>query len=398
MRVVRRVFEEEAYADRAFAAEAGRAGLDGRERALAMSLAFGAVQRSRTLDWHAERLAQRPSRRFDKPVLAILRIGLLQLIYLDGIADHAAVNETVELAKEVAPRAAGFVNAVMRSATRETTPVLDDASARQAALAHSVPDWLADMWWADLGAEDARALLRVVNDPPEHAVRVNPLVSMDLSAIPAHPAEDPPEALVLDGAWDAWESPEWRAGAVYGQSRASMWVARALAPEPGERVLDLCAAPGGKTTHLAALMGNEGTIVAVERNPKRAAALRETAARMGATCVEVVEGDAAEYVADAPFDRVLVDPPCSGLGTLQSRPDLRWRASAEAIPELAAQQEAILAAGERALRPGGALVYSVCTLSQQEEPARAWEWTRRTLPHREGTEGFFIARLASVSV
>src|SRR4051812_5163880 len=364
-RVVRRVFEEGAYADRALTAEADRAALDPRDRALAMRLAYGAVQRARTLDHLAERLTGRSTDDLDPATRAGLRLGLLQLHFLD-VADHAAVSEAVELVKADSPGGARLVNAVLRRAAREKAPVLPDDTPRQAALAHSVPDWLAELWWEELGAEDARALLRTVNDPPEHALRVNVLVRADLAAIPATPAEEPPEALVLTGPWDAFGSAEWRAGAVQPQSRASMLAARALAPQPGERVLDLCAAPGGKATHLAALMGGTGEVVAVERHPGRAEALRRTAERLRAESVHVVVGDAVDFATDTPFDRVLVDPPCSGLGTLQSRPDLRWRASPEQIAELAGLQERILTAGERALRPGGALVYSVCTLSTAE--------------------------------
>jgi 16S rRNA (cytosine967-C5)-methyltransferase len=330
--------------------------------------------------------------RLDAPVRVALELGLLQLHFLDGIATHAAVHESVELAKRRSPRGAGLVNAVLRRAAREGRPRLPDGTPREAAIAHSVPDWLAELWWDELGAEEARALLRTVNEPPEQALRVNPLVEADLSDVPAHPPGEPPDALVLDGPWDAWGSSAWAAGAVFPQSRASMLVARALAPEPGERVLDLCAAPGGKTTHLAALMADEGEVVAVERNAARAEALRATAARMRATCVRVVEADARAFVADVPFDRVLVDPPCSGLGTLQSRPDLRWRASPDRIEELAALQDEVLRAGEAALAPGGTLVYSVCTLSRREEPDRPWAATRRILPHRDGTEGFFVGR------
>jgi 16S rRNA (cytosine967-C5)-methyltransferase len=192
LRVVRRVFEEGAYADRALAAEAGRARLDGRERSLAMALAFGAVQRVRTLDWHVERLSDRRVEKLDPAVRAVLRLGLLQLHYLGGVAQHAAVHETVELAKEAAPRAAGLVNAVLRRASREVWPELPDGTAREAALAHSVPDWLAEMWWEELGGEEACALLRMVNDAPEGALRVNSLVPADLSAVPAHPASEPP--------------------------------------------------------------------------------------------------------------------------------------------------------------------------------------------------------------
>ena len=165
--------------------------------------------------------------------------------------------------------------------------------------------------------------------------------------VPSRPAPDLPEGLVLDGPFDVQGSELWASGQVQPQSRASMLVSRILAPRPGERVLDLCAAPGGKTTHLAALMEDRGEVVAVERHPGRAAALERTRARMRASCVRVEVGDAAIPRTDGPFDRILVDPPCSGLGTLQSRPDLRWRARPEAVGELAALQARILAPRRR---------------------------------------------------
>ena len=242
-----------------------------------------------------------------------------------------------------------------------------------------------------------------------------------MAALPVatRPAPGLPEGLVLDGAFDLAGSELWRSGAVQPQSRASMLVSRILAPEPGQRVLDLCAAPGGKTTHLAALMEDRGEVVAVERHPGRAAGLERTAERMRASCVRVEVGDAAAHRSDGAFDRVLVDPPCSGLGTLQSRPDLRWRTRSEAIPELAALQGRILAAGASALGPGGALVYSVCTISRAEGvdvvdaflrehvdfDADEVVWDRhglgeartgrgvQLLPNRDGTDGFYIARL-----
>jgi 16S rRNA (cytosine967-C5)-methyltransferase len=197
-----------------------------------------------------------------------------------------------------------------------------------------------------------------------------------------------------------------------------MAVARTLAPEPGDEVLDLCAAPGGKTTHLAALMENRGRVVAVERHQGRADALRRTAERMGATCVEVRTADAAAPV-DGTFDRVLVDPPCSDLGTLASRPDARWRKEPATVAELAATQGAILDNAARAVRAGGVLVYSTCTISPAENelqidsfltnhrdfrierpPSDVPVWdhpsvpsVQQSLPHRDGTDGFFIARL-----
>jgi 16S rRNA (cytosine967-C5)-methyltransferase len=434
LRVIRRVFEQAAYADRAFAAEA--AGLEPRDRALAMALAYGTVQRRATLDHVAAQLTDRPMERLDAPVLAVVRLGLFELLYLGGTAEHAAVNESVELVKRLRPHAAGFVNAVLRRASREAPGILaglDDHSPEAAAVLHSVPGWLAGQWWDELGAEEARGLLRVVNEPAESALRVNSLVATasEVAAglpVPSRPAPGLPETrpapglletrpataladetplsegLVLDGPFDIEGSGLWAGGAVQAQSRASMLVSRILAPQPGERVLDLCAAPGGKTTHLAALMDNTGEVVAVERHPGRAAALERTVARMRTSCVRVQGGDAAVPRADGPFDRILVDPPCSGLGTLQSRPDLRWRRQPESIPELAALQARILAAAARALAPGGALVYSVCTISHAESEDVVDAFLRehggftaerrlQLLPHRDGTDGFYIARL-----
>lgn len=416
--VLRRVFEQGAYADRALAAEADREQLDPRERALATRLAYGAVQRRGTLDHLIERLADRPVGRLDSSVVAALRLGLLQIGFLDGVPDHAAVDGSVELAKVTGGRGAGLVNAVLRRATREGGALLSglhDATPEAAAVCHSVPEWLALMWWEELGASEARALLARVNEPAESALRANALVGSrdalreELAAqgVAAAPARDDPDALVLDGAFDARRSPLWSAGAFMPQSRASQRVARAVDPQPGERVLDLCAAPGAKSTHLAALMGNRGRVTSVERHPGRAAALARTAERMRTSIVEVRLLDAAT-VAGEQFDRVLVDPPCSGLGTLQSRPDLRWRMSPESIAGLVATQAAILAAGARALCPGGVLVYSTCTLSEREneQPVgvllegdgqlEALGEPSHTLPHRDGTDGFFVAKLRRV--
>jgi 16S rRNA (cytosine967-C5)-methyltransferase len=409
---VRRVFEQGAYADRVFAAEARRAQLDPRDRSLAMRIAYGTVQRCRTLDHVAGGLVRRPLAELEPAVLAALRIGLFQLLYLDAVGAHAAVNESVELVKRASPGGAGLLNAVLRRAVSEGPALLaglDDDQPAAASIMHSVPEWLAELWWRELGASEARALLRRINEPPESAIRANSLLAAadrvaGAIGVPSHPAPGLPEGLVLDAAFDAEGSALWQQGAIMPQSRGSMAVARELAPHPGDRVLDLCAAPGAKTTHLAALIEDRGDVVAVERNPGRARGLDQTAARMRASCVRVELGDAAAPRSDPAFDRVLVDPPCSGLGTLQSRPDLRWRASPEAIPALSVLQHQILSAGASALRPGGVLVYSVCTISSAESgdvvdrllADRAeleLERTTQLLPHRDGTDGFFIARV-----
>jgi 16S rRNA (cytosine967-C5)-methyltransferase len=441
--VLRRVFERGAYADLALRSQARD--LDARDRALAMRLAYGAVQRKGTLDHLIERLAERPVGRLDAALLAALRLGLYELLYLGGAPDHAVVADAVELAK-AGGRGHGLVNAVLRRATREGAALLgelDDDTPAGAAIKHSHPLWIARLWWDELGADEARALLAFDNEPAELALRVNTLVvksspptrvtaelttafgrgapdprSVDLRAVGVHGDPAIPEALVLEGPWDAYGSPLWDAGALVAQSRAAMLPARALAPEAGERVLDLCAAPGGKTTHLAALMGGRGEVVAVERNRRRAAELQRTVRRLHAQeCVRVVLGDAARPLAgEEPFDRVLVDPPCSGLGTLQARADLRWRVTPGDVTRLARTQAAILAAGAAAVRPGGVLIYSTCTISptenerqisalQESNPDFALDDLaaelpafRRgrcvlTLPHRDRTAGFFIARL-----
>jgi 16S rRNA (cytosine967-C5)-methyltransferase len=318
------------------------------------------------------------------------------------------------------------VNAVLRRAAREAPAIvaaLPEATPADAALKHSHPAWIAELWFDALGPDAARALMAADNRPAEATVRANTLKTtaadlQDRLPVAAHPADRLPEGLVLDAPFDAFASPLWEQGLFMPQSRAAMAVARALRPEPGETVLDLCAAPGGKTTHLAALMGNEGRIVAVERHPGRAEALERTAERMGATSVEVRTADATAPQPEQ-YDRVLVDPPCSALGTLAARPDVRWRKDADTPRTLAATQAAILDAAAQALKPGGVLVYSTCTISPAENertiaaflerrsdfaadglPSDLPVWDHpsvpgfiQTLPHRDGTDGFFIARL-----
>ncbi len=425
--VLRRVFEDGAWADRALRGEGERLGLDARDLGLATQLAYGAVQRRATLDYVIETLSGRSLARLEPAVIAALRLGIFQLVYLDRVPDHAAVAESVELAKADSPGGAGLVNAVLRRATREAEALvgaLPDDTPEAAALRLSHPEWIARLWWETFGGDTARLLMAADNQPAEAALRANTLrtSAAELAAqlpVESHPAPDLPEGLVLEQPYDAHGAPEWEAGLFMPQSRAAMTVARVLAPRPGERVLDLCAAPGGKTTHLAAMMDDRGEVVAVEHHRGRAAALERTARRMGAGCVRVRTTDAMEPQEPGRYDRVLVDPPCSDLGTLASRPDARWRKTADQPERLARTQGAILRAGAAALGPGGTLVYSTCTISPAENEqliagfladhqdfeaddlrreVPVWQHPSvpsylQTLPHRDGTEGFFIARL-----
>jgi 16S rRNA (cytosine967-C5)-methyltransferase len=380
LNVLRRVNEQGAYADRALHGEARD--LDARERALAKRLVFGTVQRRGTLDWIID---VHVPRRLEPQVRAALQLGLYQLLYTD-VAPHAAVAESVELAKP--SPGAKLVNAVLRKVQREGVDLPADDTPAGAAVRHSHPEWLVSLWWEWLGAEETRALLAADNEPAELALRINPLAGIDVDLQGRR--ED--DALVVTGAMDVLAHPLYAAGAITPMSRASQRVARTVDPQPGERILDVCAAPGGKTTHLAALMGDRGEVVAVERHPQRAQALMAQAERLHASSVRVQVADAKDITPDllgGTFDRILVDPPCSGLGTLRTHPDLRWHATPESIEGLRVEQEAIVAAARGLLAPGGRLVYSTCTLSPREEIVEGT--TIRTLPHRDGTDGFYIA-------
>jgi 16S rRNA (cytosine967-C5)-methyltransferase len=398
--VVLRVFEEDAYADRVLRSVAAE--LDGRDRALAQRLAFGTVQRVRTLDHAIDELGRRPTRKLDPPVRAALRLGAYQLGFTD-IPTHAAVNETVELVRAARlERAVPFSNAVMRRLSEGLPTLLaslpEDTPAA-AALKHSYPDWVAELWWETLGPEQALELMRVQNEPPERVVRLN---RRRTGPVEGRPDPDLPDALHVERVDDE----ALAAGLIWPQSRGSQLAGLAVGAQPGERTLDLCAAPGGKATQLA------GDVVAVELHSGRARELEENCRLLGADNVTVINADATQLPAELTgFDRVLVDAPCSGLGVLAARPDLRWRA--QPLPEL--QRKLLRVAAER-VKPGGTIVYSVCTINPEETEevvdgsglgvqSLADEWPQfrhptrpeflQTLPHVHGTSGFFIARLAT---
>ena len=398
--VVLRVFEDDAYADRVLPAAAK--GLDQRDRALAQRLAFGTVQRVRTLDHAITTLGKRPARKLDPPVRAALRLGAYQLGFSE-VATHAAVNETVELVRRAGlERAVAFTNAVMRRVSEGIEALLaslGEETPVEAGLRHSYPDWVAELWWDELGSDDALALMRAQNEPPERVVRLNRRKAGHLEG---RLDPDLPDALHVDRVDDA----ALAAGLVWPQSRGSQLAGLAVGAQACERTLDLCAAPGGKATQL------EGEVVAVELHPGRARELEDNCRRLGADNVTVVNADATQLPPELTgFDHVLVDAPCSGLGVLAARPDLRWRA--RPLPEL--QQELLRVAADR-VKPGGTILYSVCTIHTEENEdvidasglkpmplGDEWPQFRHprrpefllTLPHVHHTSGFFIARLAT---
>jgi len=424
---LRRVFEDGAWADRALRSAVSRPGLGGRERAQAQALAYGAVQRRGTSDHFIELLAGRRVGRIDPPLLAALRLGLYELLWAGG-AQHAAVDQAVALAKGPGGRrrGSGLVNAVLRRAVRERGRLLgslNDDDPAAAALMHSVPPWLAELWWEELGAASARSLLAAINDPPERSFRVadgDVAAMLERSPLEGHPATAGPApnpagvAVVEGGDW-VWIEGAIGRGEIVPQSRGSAAVVELLAPQPGERVLDLCAGPGIKASQIAARIGDEGAgLLAVERDPGRASELAELLERAGAGRAEVLTADASEPAPAAGFDAVLVDPPCTGLGTLASRPDARWRRSPEDVASMASLAGSILARGIEAARPGGRIVYSTCTISRAENEDVALaagaeiedlaaDRERLASPHdhrflqtrpdRDRTDGFFIAAL-----
>ena len=376
--VVRRTFDGDAYTDRALASAVST--LDARDRALAQRLAFGTVQRARVLDFGIEQLGKRPVRKLDPPVKASLRLGAYQLAFTD-LAQHAIVDDAVELVRAAGrERAVPFTNAVMRRLAQGFRGLV--ASLPDGPVKESYPDWIADIWTRDLGEDTALELMRAQNEPPALEVR---------ASTPVGRPTDVPGAYTVDRVDLLNMRP---------QSRASQLAALAVRAREGERVLDACAAPGGKS----AILAEKAHVTAVEVHPGRAAAL----AKQHLPGVDVVNADVRE-VSAYNFDRALVDAPCSGLGVLARRPDLRWRA--QPLPEL---QRELLAAAALRVRPGGIVVYAVCTLNADENEAivdqsgleidrLGGEWPQYahpkrpefllTLPHRDHTSGFFIARL-----
>jgi 16S rRNA (cytosine967-C5)-methyltransferase len=373
--VVRRVFEEEAYADRALVSAVE--GLDDRDRALAQRLAYGTVQLRRTLDFGIDQLGKRPVRKLDPPVRTSLRLGAYQLAWTE-LPVHAVVDDAVELVRAARrERAVPFTNAVMHRLAQGFRGLV--ASLPEGPVKHSYPDWIAEVWTRDFGADAALDLMRAQNEPP---------------ALEVHAGEPVGEPTDVPGAYVVERVDPSRMRAM---SRASQLAALVVGSQEGERILDACAAPGGKTLLL------HGDVTAVEVHPGRA---RRLAEEMPAN-VRIVNADVRELDERA-FDRALVDAPCSGLGVLARRPDLRWRA--QPLPDL--QLELIRAAAERT-KPGGTIVYAVCTLNADEneavvdacgveiEPIDDWPQYAHpsrpefllTRPDRDRTSGFFIARM-----
>lgn len=414
LEAVRRVVEEDGYSNLVIPAALGRSGLDQRDRGFAAELAYGTIRHLRSLDWAIERRANRPVARMSPGARDLLRLGAYQLLYARTPA-HAAVGETVELA---GPREKGFVNAVLRKLASDPPPWPTGDADRDLAVRTGMDPWA-------IGE-----LRRVLPDPQETepaaeafaergglSLRVNRCVTtledlveaLRAAGLEPRPSAIQPDCLLVDGG-DPVRLPGWHEGWFAVQDQASAFVVDALEVRPGDRVLDACAGPGGKAAHLACLVGEAGRVVAADLHPHRAALVRTGSARLGLHPL-VLAQDATAPALRGSFDRVLVDAPCSGMGSARRRPELLWRPRKDDLSRLARLQVAITSAAADLLAPGGRLVYSVCTFPRAETEAACDAIVRhrpdlvpapvqgpegpaervRLWPHRHGTDGMFVA-------
>ncbi|MGG6294852.1 16S rRNA (cytosine(967)-C(5))-methyltransferase [Leptolyngbya sp. AN02str] len=420
-----------AFADAAVDQALYRSELESRDRSLMTELVYGCVRRQRTLDTLVAQFAQKAP----APKLRlILHLGLYQLRYLDQIPASAAVNTTVELAKTNGfAGLSGFVNGLLRQYIRAseggTDPLQlpEDAIARLGML-HSFPDWIVQTWVDQFGLQETEALCQWFNQPPTIDLRVNPLkatveqVQAALSHVGVESDRLPysPQGLRLRGHVGAVQRlPGFAEGWWMVQDGSAQLVGYLLDPQPGETVIDACSAPGGKSAHLAELMGDRGVVWACDRSANRLKKVAENAQRLQLSMIQTCAGDSRsldQFVGQG--DRVLLDVPCSGLGTLHRHADARWRQSAENIAELAQLQHELLDHASTWVKPDGVLVYSTCTLHPLENEAVVqqflsthpdWQLEDPTqwfngaiasshpwltiLPHHHNLDGFFMARL-----
>jgi 16S rRNA (cytosine967-C5)-methyltransferase len=439
LRVLERVERTGAYADLALHAALAEGSLGPRERALATELVYGTLRWRGRLDWLLAQLVPRSLEKLESPVRSVLRLGAYQIAFLEGVPAPAAVDQAVRAARAIGlERATGLVNAALRRLAREhrtlAPPALEVDPLGHLVHALSLPPWLAQRWLDALGPAEAAALAAASNAPPPLTVRANlPRGSRDalLEELrerwpEARPTRLSPVGIVLGHGGNPAADPAFAAGRFAVQDEGSQLVVALLDPQPGERVLDACAAPGAKATAIAACVGGTGRVLGLDRHARRLALVAREARRLGLELAlracDVAEGLPAE-APPGHFDRVLVDAPCSGLGTLRRNADLRWRVAPDDPAKLAVSQRALLASGARALRPGGALVYSTCTLASEEneDVVRAFlaenpgfrlaaadalpacvrpvllDGLLRTFPHRHGCDGFFAARLERVA-
>jgi 16S rRNA (cytosine967-C5)-methyltransferase len=433
-RVLLHIAGEGGYADRLIDRELEKGQLGGPDRGLFAELVFGVLRRQGSLDHLLAQLVDKPLATLQPKPLMILRLGLYQLVHLDRIPESAAVNESVNLAKEMAPRACGLVNAVLRNYLRRkdalTFPDPVSAPAASIAARHSLPEWLAAKWLDQLGFPETESLAEASSRQPPLTLRANTLrttrdgllLLFGESGVTAMPCAHSPHGILVEGRHQIPSLPGYREGLFAVQDEASQMASLLLDPQPGERVLDCCAAPGGKATHLAQLMANRGELVATDISRAKLPLIRDAAQRLGIDCLTVASADLhrPETLPAGGFDRILLDAPCSGLGVIRRNPEAKWRLTPEDILRLAAAQKNMCAGAANMLKRGGVLVYSTCSTSLEENELVVEDFLSRhpdyvledlnglfpdnrelfttegmfrAWPHRHGMDGFFAARM-----
>jgi len=387
------------------------------DRGLLQELVYGVVRWEATLDWLIARKSKAPP----KPAVQdLLRLGLYQIFWLERIPPHAAVNETVELTRRARFSAqAGFVNAVLRGYIREadaTRQMLNELKKSEPHLGFSHPKWLVDRWQARWGADKTAQLLDWNNTPPKTYARVNTLKA-DPGKLLTQWRDENVEYDFVRRDWFEENLvfelrkhpplnilPSFQQGLFYVQDPSTLLAARELDPRPGETILDLCAAPGGKLTYIAQLMQNQGRIIAHDTSPDRLKLIQENCTRLGVACAELVRPSFLEQSMDQMFDRVLVDVPCSNTGVMRRRVDLRWRIEPAELDRLRQAQFELLTEAARRLKPGRTLIYSTCSLEPDENENVIRDWLRQNpgfelkssrelLPFVEKNDGAYVAKL-----
>ena len=428
LEVLRRCRTNHAWADAALGPALRRDGLTGADAALCSRIVYGVLQNQALLDFYLAAWCSQKPEHLQKPLQDILRIGLYQILFLDKIPVSAAVNESVELAKACGRgSAAGLVNAVLRRAGRERNqlpPIPDKDHIAYLATKYSHPRWLVKRLTALLG-DETESFLAADNTPAPLTVQVNPLkttaadLTADLAArgVTARPHPWVPGCLELTGAGDLTALEPFRRGDFLVQDGAAALVAPVAGVRPGDRVLDVCAAPGGKSFSAAFAMENQGSILSCDLHENKLKRVREGAARLGISCIDTAATDGQIFRPEweGQFDTVLVDAPCSGLGIIRKKPDARYK-TLESLFTLPVVQDAILRNAARYVRPGGTLVYSTCTILPEENQqvtdaflAETPDFVRTPFrlpdpigqtpgeitlwPHRHGTDGFYICRM-----
>jgi len=373
--------DEGAYADLALDAELAKAGrIDPRDRGLTTELVYGVLRQRGRLDVALARFCSKPLAKVEPRVLNLLRIGAYQLLMLDRIPAPAAVHETVELARrEKLERVTGFVNGILRSLIRQQQEIVWPDPAEPLPYLEKIlafPHWLAQSWVKQFEPGEAVALAESLLQPAPFTVRVNTLkISREAfleelynRGCEARPTEYAPEGVIITARGEG-ALPGDAVGWYQVQDEASMLIAHLLAPAAGERILDACAAPGGKTTHVCALGLNAVDMLALDLHPQRVRLVETGAERLGCRRIDTRDWDMTRppaFLSPQSFDRVLVDAPCSGLGVLRRNPEIRWRRTAKDVTAMAGQQRSILANVAPLVKPGGRLLYSLCTLTAEE--------------------------------